>query len=153
MKNNRSVGQGIKEARVRHFGWHTHFVLSRTHCATWTWLHARPLAIKIFFFFFPTRPQMVRFGPKQSKIGSNLGRNTYKKNVNFKINFYLVVVSNFWYCILIYEYHVMVMYLLYYLLLLVNWYIYIYIYIYHYMKKVFSFQQYIENKNKNIFNN
>ena len=104
-----------------------------------------------FFFFFPTRPQMVRFGPKQSKIGSNLGQNTYKKNVNFKINFYLVVVSNFWYCILIYEYHVMVMYLFYYLLLLVNW--YIYIYIYHYMKKVFSFQQYIENKNKNIFNN
>ena len=52
LKNNRSVGQGIKEAWVRHFGWRTHFVLSRTHCATWTWLHARPLAIK-FFFFFP----------------------------------------------------------------------------------------------------
>ena len=48
-----------------------------------------------FFFFFPTRPQMVRFGPKQSKIGSNLGRNTYKRNVNFKINFYLVEFQTF----------------------------------------------------------
>ena len=149
MKNKRSVGQGIKEAWVRHFGWRTHFVLSRRivrlgrDCTHVPWQ-------LLFFFFFPTRPQMVRFGPKQSKIGSNLGRNTYKKNVNFKINFYLVVVSNFWYCILIYEYHVMVIYLLYYLLLLVNWYKYIYIYN---MKKVFSFQQYIENKNKNIFNN
>ena len=86
LKNNRSVRQGIKEAWVRHFGWRTHFVLSRTHCATWTWLHARPLAIK-FFFFFPTRPQMVRFGPKQSKIGSNLGRNTYKKMLISKLTF------------------------------------------------------------------
>ena len=54
-----------------------------------------PWQLNFFFFFFPTRPQMVRFGPKQSKIGSNLGRNTYKRNVNFKINFYLVEFQTF----------------------------------------------------------
>ena len=32
-----------------------------------------------------------------------------KKNVNFKLSFYLVSVSNFRYYILIYEYHVIVM--------------------------------------------
>ena len=47
-----------------------------------------------------------------------------KKNTNFKLIFYLVLVSNFRYCILIYEHLVMVMYSLYYLLLLLNWYMF-----------------------------
>ena len=90
-----------------------------------------------FFFFFDVAqfgPKLFEIGldmgPKWSKIKPDKGRNTYrfkkkkKEEVNFKFIFYLDLVSNFWYCILIYEHHVMVMYLLYYLLLLLNWYMF-----------------------------
>ena len=65
-------------------------------------------------------------GPIQSEMVQNTtqyGPKYFfkKKSINFKLFFYLVLVSNFWYFILIYEHRVMVMYSLYYLLLLLNW--------------------------------
>ena len=75
-------------------------------------------------FFFDTS-DLVRFNPIWFEMVWNWMRYgpkyLLKKNVNTKLIFYLVLVSNFRYCILIYEHHVIVMYSLYYLLLLLNW--------------------------------
>ena len=115
-----SLSLSSKEARVCHFRWCTHVELCGTCHAAWTWLHLHPLTIFfLIFFFLPMWPNTV-----QNRTQYEPKYLLKKKNINFKLIFYLVLVSNSQYCILIYEHHVMVIYSLYYLLLLLNWYMF-----------------------------
>ena len=130
----------IKKAWVCLFG----------RCTWVVWVWTRHVAVNVAAHvstdnFFSQRGPIcsdsIQFSRNRTRYGSNLVRNSskldsiwpkylLKKNVNFKLRFYLVSVSNFRYCILIYEYHVIVIYSLYYLLYLLNWYMFTIIYIY-----------------------